>query len=444
MKLPDVPKLNYFRQTLEWIFDPIGFMERCQNSCGPDFTTKLLKGYAFFSDPLAIQEILTANPHKFDSGKASGLLKPLVGDHSVLLLDGDEHRRMRQLLMPPFHGDKMRSYGKTICEITNKVTSNWQPGQHFTARNIMQDITLQVILQVVFGIDQGDRYEEIKKLLGTSLEAMSSPLQSALLFFPQLQKDLGPWSPWGRFSREQAKLDKLLYAEISDRRKKADNTGNDILSLLLAAQDENGEGMSDQELRDQLITLLIAGHETTATSLAWALYWIHRQPEVYEKLRRELNTLNGNFAPDIISKLPYLNAVCQETLRIYPVAILSFPRVVKSPTKIVDYELEPGSILAACIYLTHRRPDIYPEPEKFKPERFLERQYSPSQYIPFGGGTRSCIGLALAQYEMKLVLATILDKFDLELPSDQPVLPIRRGVTLAPKGGIPMQVKNQR
>ena len=213
---------------------------------------------------------------------------------------------------------------------------------------------------------------------------------------------------------------------------------------MMSARDEQGQPMTDVELRDELMTLLVAGHETTATSLAWALYWIHHLPQVREKLLQELDALGDNPDPSAIVRLPYLNAVCQETLRIYPVAMLALNRVVKSPLQIGGYQFEPGNLLVPCIYLTHHREDLYPDPKQFKPERFLERQFTPYEYLPFGGGNRACIGMAFAQFEMKLVLATILSHWQLELADSKPVEPVRKGALLGPAQGVPMVVKGKR
>lgn len=212
----------------------------------------------------------------------------------------------------------------------------------------------------------------------------------------------------------------------------------------MSARDEEGKPMSDRELRDELMTLMFAGHETTATAVAWALYWVHHLPDVREQLLQELDTLGDSPDPTSIFRLPYLSAVCNETLRIYPVAMLTFPRVVQEPVELLRHYLEPGTVVVGCIYLTHQREDLYPEPKQFKPERFLNRQFSPYEFMPFGGGARRCIGEALAQVEMKLVLATILSRYQLALADKQPVRPQRRGVTLAPASGVEMVVTGRR
>jgi cytochrome P450 len=398
----------------------------------------------YFSNPKAIQQIFNADPKLFGTNSANSILLPLLGEHSLILLGGERHQRQRRLLMPPFHGDRLRTYGQLICTITEQVISQWKVGEAFTVRASMQEISLQVILSAVFGLHEGQRFDQLREILTSLLDSVGSPLSSLLLFFPSLQKDWGPLSPWGRFLRLKQQIDQLLIAEIQARRKQADPNRDDILSLLIAARDEAGQPMSDAELRDELLTLLFAGHETTASALAWALYWIDHLPEVQSTLLHELNTLPPDSDPSAIARLPYLTGVCQETLRIYPIAINTFPRVTKSSIEIMGYQFEPGTVLLPSIYLTHQREDIYPEPKLFKPERFLERQFSPYEYLPFGGGDRRCIGLAFAQFEMKLVLATILSRCELKLASNRPIKPTRRGLTVAPPGNMQMVITQKR
>jgi unspecific monooxygenase len=338
----------------------------------------------------------------------------------------------------------MKTYGNLIQEITEEVAGGWKIGEPFPVLTSMQAISFKVILKAVFGLEEGDRYDRLKEVLLAILNP-KRPIVSALLFlFPLLQKDLGAWSPWGRFLRQRQEMDELIYAEIKGLRKNPEPSRTDILSLMMAARYEDGESMSDEELRDELITLLVAGHETTATALAWALYWIHHLPEVREKLLQELATLGENPEPSEVAKLPYLNAVCQETLRIYPVAMLALNRLVKSPLEITGYQFQPGTLLIPNIYLTHHREDLYPNPKQFKPERFLSGQFAPYEFMPFGGGNRRCIGMAFAMYEMKLVLATVLSRWQMELADNKPVVPVRKGALLGPAKGVPMVVKKSR
>lgn len=441
-QLPDGPKAPRWLATIRGILDPLTYLDKAAKTYGDIYTSRFagFPPQVVVSNPQAIQEIFTADPKLFESGSANKILQPLAGDCSLLLHDGNYHQRQRKLLTPPFHGERMRAYGTLICDITEQVMSQLTIGKPFKARSSMQKISLKVILRAVFGLDEGPRFQQLGQLLTSMLDTFNSPWSSSLLFIKALQQDLGPWSPWGYFLRRRQQIDELLYAEIRDRKAENDLSREDILSLMLSARDENGQPMTDVELRDELMTLLFAGHETTATALAWALYWIHFIPEVRQKLLQEIDTLGENPDPSEISQLPYLSAVCSETLRIYPVALFAFARTAKSPITLMGCELPSGTMLAPCIYLLHHREDIYPEPKRFKPERFLERQYSPYEFIPFGGGNRRCIGMALALFEMKLVLVTILRQTQLAIVDNHPIKPVRRGITMAPAGGVRMVV----
>jgi len=426
---------------------PLEYMETCAQRYGDIFTLRIgpvFTPQVFISNPQVIQQIFTTDPKQLDSGEPAGIKLPLLGKQSLLALEGKPHQRQRKLLTPPFHGERMLAYGQLIRDITEQVTSQWKVGEPFSVQSSMQVISFQVILKAVFGLDEGVRYEKLKEKLIAILNPKRSLLRTLTLLFPFLRRDLGPWSPWGIFIRTRQQIDELIYAEIRERKQQADSSRSDILSLMMSARDEQDQPMTDVELRDELMTLLVAGHETTATSLSWAFYWIHHLPQVRETLLQELDTLGENPDPNTIFRLPYLNAVCSETLRLYPVAMLALNRVVKSPLKIMSYQLEPGTLLTPCIYLTHQREDLYPEPKQFKPERFLERQFTQYEYLPFGGGNRRCIGMALALFEMKLVLATVLSRWQMELADSKPVQPVRKGLLSGPSGGVRMVVKGMR
>jgi cytochrome P450 family 110 len=445
MQLIDGPTTPQIIQLIEAIARPTERLDSYAKEYGDVFVSKLsgFRPFVLFSNPQAIQQILTADPNLFDSGKGNQILHPLVGDYSLLLLDGSSHQRQRKLLTPPFHGDRMKSYGNLICEIAQQVMSNQAIGETFSMRSAMQEISLRIILRTVFGLDETERFSQLRKLLSSILDAVGSPLGSTLLFIPFFQKDLGAWSPWGKFVRQKQQIKNLIYAEIHERRAKNNLFGEDILSLMMSATDEAGKPMTDAELNDELMTLLFAGHETTASALAWAFYWLHKLPEVKEKLLKELHPLSSNFDPSEIVKLPYLTAVCQETLRIYPIAMFTFSRILKTPYQIMSYDFEPGTQLTPCIYLTHQRTDIYPDPKKFNPDHFLERQFSPYEYFPFGGSNRRCIGMAFAMFEMKLVLATVMSQWQMNLAETKQVQPVRRGITLAPSGGVKMRLASK-
>ena len=434
-------------QQIQWVTDPVGYMETAAQKYPDIFTSEVIgsgNSIVFVNEPQAIQQILTNDRKQFSApGKLNELLKPILGNSSVIMLDGDRHKKRRQLVMPAFHGSRMQNYGQLIFDLTTKVFDsllvNKPANQTFLAREAMQDISLQVILQSVFGLYDGDRCQQLKMLMTKMTQLFASPLTSALLFFPSLQKDMGVWSPWGNFIHQRKQIDKLIYLEIAERRANPDSSRTDILSMLLAASDEEGQSLSDAELRDELLALLLAGHETTATAMSWALYWIHRLPDVKQKLLKELESISDRTDFMSIFRLPYLTAVCNEALRIHPVAMLTFPRVVEEPTELLGHKLELKTIVIGCIYLLHHREDLYPNSQQFNPDRFLERSFSPYEFMPFGGGVRRCVGEALAQFEMKIVLATILSRYSLELCDRAPVKPQRRGVTLAPTGGIKMR-----
>jgi len=445
-KVLDGSKDNRFVQTVRGILNILDYLEQDYQSYGDIYTIKFsnFPPQVIISNPQAIQEIFTADCKLFESGTGNQIVLPLVGPNSLFLLDGNQHLQQRKLLMPPFHGERMKAYAQIIRNTTETVVNNWTPGNSVIAQSTMQEISLEVILHAVFGLSEGERYQQIKPLIINMLNFFSNPLSATFLFIKPLQQDLGAWSPWGGFLRQRQRLDELVYQEIRGRKTLSQPLGEDILSLLISASDEAGQPMSDIELRDELITILLAGHETTATALAWALYWIHYIPEVREKLLQELNSIDvENCEPAEITKLPYLNAVCCETLRIYPILFFTFPRLVQAPMQLMGYNIPKGVVLSPCIYLVHHRPDIYPEPKRFKPERFLERQFSPYEYLPFGGGNRRCIGMAFAMFEMKLVLAKVLSRYSLELAKNSPVMPVRRGVTMAPAGGVPLVVKGR-
>lgn len=422
---------------IHWITRPVSFMRGCSHHYGDPFTatlTRKLPPVVFYSNPKALQVILTSDDSElFDSpGELNALLEPLLGKQSVMGLSGNRHRRMRQLLMPCFHGERMRSYGQLIRDITEEVMSELVAGKAFPVRKSMQKISMRVILRAVFGLSECPRYQRLERLLGTMLDRISNPFGVSFLYFPALRQDFGPLSPWGNFVRNRQQIDQLIYNEIGERRTHPDASRNDILALLMSARDEGGEALTDSELRDELMTLLIAGHETTATAITWALYWIHKLPQVRKQLLNELQAVDGPLDSSVIFRLPYLNAVCSETLRIHPVGMLTFARVTKSRVELMGSSLEPGTIVVGCIYLAHHREDLYPEPDQFRPERFLERRYSPFEYLPFGGGVRRCIGMGLAQFEMKLVISGILSSYELALADTRSVRVVRRGVTSGP------------
>ncbi|MEH2304932.1 cytochrome P450 [Nostoc sp.] len=448
MQLPNPLKTPSLLQKIQWVANPVSFMENAAQQY-PDIFTAEVIGFGdtvvFVNHPQAIKEIFTNDRKKFIFvGEGNRVFEPLAGEYSLLMLNGERHKRRRQLIMPSFHGERMRAYGSLISNLTEQVLSQLPLNKPFLARTAMQEISLQIILQAIFGLHEGGYYYEIKRLMTLLLDLFGSPLTSSFLFFPFLQQDLGAWSPWGWFLRQRQQIYELLYAEIAQRREQPNPDRVDILSLLMSARDEAGNPMTDQELRDDLMTLIIAGHETVATAMAWGLYWIHHLPEVRDKLLQELDSLGDFPDPMRIFQLPYLTAVCNETLRIHPVTMFAFPRLVQEPCELLGHPLASGTLLLPSIYLTHQREDLYPQPQQFKPERFLKHEFSAYEFLPFGGGVRRCIGEALAIFEMKLVLAKVLSGYQLNLVGKRPERPQRRGFALAPANGVKMVVTGRR
>lgn len=434
MSLPDGPQTLSMFQTIQWIARPLEYLDACAEKYGNIFTVKWNNcSQVFLSSPKILEELFTTDPRSFTSIPGNGPSAALLGKNSALWADYEQHQRQRRLLTPAFHGERMRTYSQIISEITTEVMSDWRSGKPFSVRLSMQEISLRVILSTVFGLEQGERFEQFKQLYTSLLDyAIGSPLTSSLLFFKFLQQDLGHWSPWGRFVHRKQQIDRLIQSEIQQRQDCPDSSRTDILNLLIDSRDEVGQPMSQLELRDELMTLLFAGHESTASALAWALYSIDRLPEVRQQLLQELNSVDLNANPEDIAQLPYLTAVCQETLRLYPPGLVAIARIVKVPLKLGGYSFAPGTVLVPCIYLTHQHQEIYHNPKDFKPERFLERKFSPYEYLPFGGGHRRCIGMAFAQFEMKLVLATILSRVCPRSFTSNSYKPVRRGAAMAP------------
>ena len=439
MTLPPSPQQHPILQLVQWLRNPLTLMDAAARQCGDIFTMRWggLKTAVILSAPDALQTLFK-HPNIAAPGHANEIARPLLGDNSLILLDTPQHKQRRKLLMPSFHGERLANYGQLMAEITCDVMAEL-PGQ-FLVRNAMQEISLRVILKAVFGVTDAQRLQDLKRKLVDRLDMTSSGFKSTLIFLPFLRKDWGAWSPWGQVMQKQRECDEAIYREIAQLRQHPDPERIDILSMLMAARDEEGEALSDLELRDELMTLLFAGHETTATALTWALYWIHKYSNVKQQLLEELAALGPKPGVTDIANLPYLAAVCNETLRIYPVGMLTFTRVAQTPVDIGGYRVDAGTELIGSVYLAHRRQEVYPEPETFNPQRFIDRQYSPYEFIPFGGGARYCIGRAMAMLEMKLVLTTILQGWQLTLDRDLDLKPVRRGALLAPEADFSMQI----
>jgi len=426
-------------QLLQWLFDPRGYLEAGRKQCGDIFAAYIrpdsLDPLILIGDPESIQYILANDNNRQFSvpGELNHFLAPLIGEQGVLMLSGERHSRRRKLLMPPFRAELIKSYSQLIQDIAQAtmLETGFKP---FDARIVMQEITQRVILQIVFGLAPGDRYSALVQAIDKRYKPGGSPLVMALEALPIIAERAA-----NRDAQRTAVVDKLLLEEIARRRSKADDNRTDILSLLLMAHDEEGNGLSDSEIRDELLTQLVGGRETTAGSLAWALYWIHKLPKVKEKLMRELVRLSPNGDPSQFLQLPFLDAVCNETLRIFPSAQTLLPRQAERPVRLGGYDIRPGTHLFGSPYLVHHREEIYPQPKQFRPERLLGKQFGPGEFIPFGGGARSCIGKALAYCELKVVLGTILTQNNLTLLNRRSVQAGRQGFGIGPISPINLQ-----
>jgi cytochrome P450 family 135 len=415
-------------QAFRYARDPLGFYESLCRRYGDVFQVSFpyFKRIVYVADPAFVKRVFTGDPEDFRAGEANAtVLEPAVGPSSVLTLDGAEHMRQRKVLLPPFHGKRVEAYGEVIREATLRDMATWPADRPFALRPHTQRITLEVILRAVFGIRGAERERRAAKL--TEEFAHRADLVTQL---PMLRRDLGRFSPWTRFTRARAALDEFIYEEIAARRADDDaEERGDVLSMLLAARHDDGSPMSDRELRDELVTVLGAGHETTATALAWAMERLLRTPRVLERLRESVAAGEDD----------YLDATIKETLRARPV-IVDVARKLAAPAEIGGYELAAGTFVLPAIAGLHYREDLYPEPHEFRPERFLDGKTDSYAWIPFGGGVRRCVGAAFAQYEMRVVLRELLARTELRAPDPEPERVALRNITLAPGKGTRVEL----
>jgi cytochrome P450 len=439
MPLPPGPSDFPAVQLLRWIRAPFELLEECQRRFGDAFTLRVpgpASPFVIVASPEAVKDVFALDGEVGHAGKANVILKPLLGEHSIILLDGSEHARQRRMMMPAFHGDRLAAYGRTMTELAHAAIDRLPVGEPFPIVRSMQAITLQVIVRTVFGLKAGPRFSEITGVLGQAVDAAARPM----LLLPWMRRDLGRLSPWGGFLRYRAQASEILRAEIRAGRAEAAAGRTDVLAMLLDARDEAGSPMSEDEVHDELVTLLVAGHETTATALAWALRWIWVDAPLVERLRAEIATAGGD--PSAITKLELLDRTVRETLRLQPVLPL-VGRVLQRPATVGGIDIDAGRVVACAIYLVHRRPSLYPEPDRFLPDRFATFKPASWEWLPFGGGLRRCIGAAFAILEIKMVLAALLPRISAALVKER-VEPVRRGITLTPSGGLPVMITARR
>jgi len=421
--LPPGPRLPRPAQTLGWVTRPGPFLARARRRYGDTFSVKIAQegNWVMLTDPDDVQQVFTGDPRLLHAGAANVILLPLLGHHSVLLLDGERHMAQRKLLLPPFHGKRMRGYEDLMKGVAQQELERWPRGEPFPLWPRMQAVTLEVIIRAVFGVRGEDRLERMRTRLREALE-ITTDMRSFLAVAA-----LGPQrvSRMRFFQRELDPVNEALLDEIRDRRGSADlDQRDDILSMLLTASHEDGSPMSDQELRDELMTLLVAGHETTATALAWAMERLVRHPDMLRRLAEEAEAGEDEYA----------DAVVKETLRLRPVIPLVV-RELQEPMEFGGHLLPAGARVTPCILLMHRREDIYPEANRFRPERFLEQPAGTYTWIPFGGGVRRCLGASFAMFEMKTVLQAVASQLSLSPARPEPERIRRRAITLTPSAG---------
>lgn len=417
---PPGPRVPRHALGIWWLLREHALLARCRRRYGPVFSLKAwpLGFMVVVADPDEVKRIFTGDPQSLHAGEGNAVMLPVAGPESVLLVDEDRHMHRRKLLLPSFHGERLGVYGELVTEIANAEIDRWTAGSEFAMHPAMQTITLRVILRAVFGIEDAGHLAELERLL---TKLISSPA----LLWPFLQYDLGKRSPWRRFVALRDRVDELIYAEIE--RKRGDSRlaeRDDVLSLLLQARDEQGQPMGDTELRDQLVTLLLAGHETSATALAWTFERLVRTPTVLARLRDRLADGDQD----------YLDCVIKESLRSRPIVGLAIRRAA-APISVGGFVVPTGSLLAASIILMHSDPDLYPDPDSFRPERYEDKRTDTYTWIPFGGGVRRCLGASFAMFEMRIVLSQVLRRCDLRAPNGRPERARRRFVTYPPDRG---------
>jgi cytochrome P450 len=425
---PPGPPLPALIQTLGFMLMPARFVDACRRRYGDvvTFSTKFDSNFVMVFDPEVVKQVFQGSPDRLHAGKANELLGPALGDRSVLLLDGAEHLRQRKLMLPPFHGKRLKAYEGVMSEAADRAIDGWPVGEEFPLVPSMQILTLEVIMRTVFGVEDGERKEELMRRIRGMLDPISRRL--GILVIALSRGRFGDNGAMQRFRERRAHLDELLYDEIAARRAAPDlEERDDVFSMLVLARDEDGQPLSDSELRDELVTLLVAGHETTATGLAWTFELLLRNPRVLDELRARL--ADGDET--------YLDAVVKESLRARPV-IPGVGRVVQEePFELAGYRIPPGIEINPSIAGVHRRSRSYPKPGEFRPERFLGDD-PPDTYtwIPFGGGVRRCLGASFALMEMRTVVRRVLERTELEAVGRKPERIERRGITMVPERGV--------
>jgi cytochrome P450 len=423
MPLPPGPRTPKTVQTIGWWARPIAFLEQCRERYGKRFTIELLATppFVMVSDPDQIKAVLTAPPDVLHPGEGARILEPIVGSKSVILLDEAPHLEQRKLMLPAFHGERMQRLAGLVTEVVERETAAWPREEPVRLHPRLQAVTLEVILRAVFGLDPGERMDGVRRRLTEMLEIGAKPLG----LLPHLQRSWGGRGPWVRFMRLRQETDELLFDLIRERRRE-DGERDDVLGMLLEARHEDGSPMTDEELRDELMTLLVAGHETTASALAWAFERLANRPAIVDSLAEEAAAGDGD---------AYVTATVQETLRSRPVLPMAAPRLVMKPVEIGGWDYPEGVCLCPNAYLVHHDPEIYDAPYEFRPERFVDQSPGTYTWIPFGGGRRRCLGASFALLEMKAVLRAVASTCEVATAAGGAEPSMRRSITISPRYG---------
>jgi cytochrome P450 len=425
--LPPGPPYPSALQAVGFWTRPLAFLEQCRERYGKRFTLRLplVPPFVMLTDPAEVKQVFTAPPDVLWPGRGARILAPIVGENSVILLDEAAHMEQRKLMLPAFHGERMELLTELLTEVTAEEVAALPRDTPVELHPHMQELTLKVILRAVFGLEPGERFDRLMASLQEMLAfgdkpiSLSPPEPGSLL--EKVAERVGPFKA---FTGLRERVDAILFELIRERRA-ADDGGNDVLAMLLEARHDDGTPMSEEEVRDELLTLLVAGHETTASSLAWAFEQLNANPAVLDRLREEIDA--GDDA--------YVTATIHETLRHRPVLPNAAPRLVVKPIEIGGWRYEPGCSLVCNGYLIHHDPEIYPEPYAFRPERFLDEQPGTYTWIPFGGGRRRCLGASFAMLEMRIVLRAVVGSCELraaEIPGEPPR---RRNISIRPGRG---------
>ncbi|MCU1330499.1 MAG: cytochrome [Bryobacterales bacterium] len=416
-----------------YLHDACAYYARCESRYGDPFTLPTPFGPLVVTGaPEGIQTIYTADPDTFDIFAKSSV-EPFLGASSLMLSTGETHSRNRRLLLPRFHGRHIDQFAAAMAEAAARAMARWRPGKSFVAQDEMHHISLDIILKVFFGAKA-----EILAPIEDALLIAQQSITPAITFLPCIRHQFAGLGPWARFRRAMENFDRVIFQMIREARLQPSE--DNILGLLLTARYEDGEGLSDVAVRDEIVSLVAAGHETLASALAWALYWLHREPAALTRLREETADVGTNF--ERLFALPYMDAVCNETLRLCPI-LPEVTRLLRRPLKLLGYTLPAGVGVASVATLVHMREDLYPQAHEFRPERFLSRKYSPFEFVPFGGGTHRCLGASFAIFEMKIVLAKILRDCRLRLLTPGPIRPRRRSVPFGPQRGVVFMVEEE-